>query len=501
MSESGFQILVNNIKATLSSLLNRGSRLRQFRSTERDRSRAISRNFFLHIHSARIHKYSLQPSYTMGLGLISFFLFLILTFTGILLMFYYTPSIERAYASILDITHVVVAGRFIRNIHRWAAHGMVLSVILHMVRVFYTGSYKRNRGFNWIIGIALLLCTLLLSFSGYLLPWDQLAFWAVTIGSNIAGSASELTEALGLSGIIDPGRIIKNLLIGGSTVEQPALIRFYLLHIIFLPLLSIVLIGVHFWRIRKDGGLSRPDNADLVLDEAEKKYLVQDNLDKNIAGKALDNRHSMLSWPSALWAEGAVFVLTLAVLLLIAYFYDAPLKEMANPSVPENPAKSPWYFLGLQELVSYSAFAGGIAIPFMLIVALISIPFLDREDTDFGSWFAGRAGKRVTLNSLIYALVITLGIIAFTIQAGWIRDWFDSPPQLIVILFNPATVLTFAYMAWAFYILRKTASTRMSALALFSCCLVGFIILTVLGMWFRGPDWQFFWLPSQWPPH
>jgi quinol-cytochrome oxidoreductase complex cytochrome b subunit len=188
-------------------------------------------------------------------------------------------------------------------------------------------------------------------------------------------------------------------------------------------------------------------------------------------------------------------------LLLIAYFYDAPLKEMANPSVPENPAKSPWYFLGLQELVSYSAFAGGIAIPFMLIVALISIPFLDREDTDFGSWFAGRAGKRVTLNSLIYALVITLGIIAFTIQAGWIRDWFDSPPPFIVILFNPATVLTFVYMAWAFYILRKTASTRMSALALFSCCLVGFIILTVLGMWFRGPDWQFFWLPSQWPPH
>jgi quinol-cytochrome oxidoreductase complex cytochrome b subunit len=150
-----------------------------------------------------------------------------------------------------------------------------------MVRVFYTGSYKRNRGFNWIIGIALLLCTLLLSFSGYLLPWDQLAFWAVTIGSNIAGSASELTEALGLSGIIDPGRTIKNLLIGGSTVEQPALIRFYLLHIIFLPLLSIMLIGVHFWRIRKDGGLSRPDNADQVLDETEKKYLVQDNLDSS----------------------------------------------------------------------------------------------------------------------------------------------------------------------------------------------------------------------------
>ena len=500
MSKSGFQIFIGNIKSTLSSLFSWRSLLSQVRSSERERSRAISRNFFLHIHSARIHKHSLKPSYTLGLGLISFLLFLILTFTGILLMFYYTPSVERAYASILDITNVVVAGRFIRNIHRWAAHGMVLSVMLHMVRVFYTGSYKRNRGFNWIIGISLLLCTLLLSFSGYLLPWDQLAFWAVTIGSNIAGSASELTEALGLSKIIDPGRIIKNLLIGGSNVEQPALTRFYLLHIIFLPLLSIVLIGVHFWRIRKDGGLSRPDNADLLLDEAEKKYLEQENINDKTA-KNSENRHSILSWPTALWAEIAVFMLTLAVLLLIAYFYDAPLKEMANPSVPENPAKSPWYFLGLQELVSYSSFAGGIAIPFILIISLISIPFLDREDADFGHWFARRAGKRVTLNSIIYGLVITVGIIVFTIQVGWIRDWFHHPPQLIVILINPATVLTFAYMAWAFYILVKTTSTRMSALALFSCCMVGFIILTLLGMWFRGPDWQFYWHPSLWPPH
>ncbi|UCF64872.1 MAG: cytochrome b N-terminal domain-containing protein, partial [bacterium] len=189
----GFKAFIHNVKSTLTTLKQRISILAPERTSPRERSRAISRNFFLHIHAARIHPFSLRPSYTLGLGLISFFLFLILLVSGILLMFYYTPSVERAYSSILDITQVVIAGRFIRNIHRWAAHGMVLSVMLHMLRVFYTGSYKRNRGFNWIIGLCLLLCTLLLSFSGYLLPWDQLAFWAVTIGSNIAGSATEFT--------------------------------------------------------------------------------------------------------------------------------------------------------------------------------------------------------------------------------------------------------------------------------------------------------------------
>ncbi len=495
----GFKAFIHNVKSTLTTLKQRISILAPERTSPRERSRAISRNFFLHIHAARIHPFSLRPSYTLGLGLISFFLFLILLVSGILLMFYYTPSVERAYSSILDITQVVIAGRFIRNIHRWAAHGMVLSVMLHMLRVFYTGSYKRNRGFNWIIGLCLLLCTLLMSFSGYLLPWDQLAFWAVTIGSNIAGSATEFTDAFGLTNVIDPGRLIKNLLIGGNQVDQPALTRFYLLHIIFLPLLSIILIGVHFWRIRKDGGLSRPDIADTILDlpresGASSHIAEEDN-------RAQPQRHLILSWPAALWAEMAVFILTFSILLVIAYFYDAPLKEMANPAVPENPAKSPWYFLGLQELVSYSAFAGGIGIPSLLFIALMSIPFLDREEGDFGIWLAGPIGKRITLYSLYYALIITLGIITLTIHLGWIRDWMSNPPLLLVIIFNPATLLTSAYMIWAFIILQHTGSTRMSALALFTCSLIGFIILTVLGMWFRGPDWEFFWLPSQWPPH
>lgn len=215
--------------------------------TDLARSEAVFNNFFLHIQSVRVHKHTLKPTYTLGLGLISFFLLVLLTVTGILLMFYYVPSTEQAYSRMLDLRSSVAFGYLLRNIHRWTAHGMVASVFLHMCRVFFTGSYKPPREFNWVIGVFLLLTTLLLSFTGYLLPWDQLAFWAVTVGTNIAGYAPLVGES------------IRRLLLGGESVGQEALLRFYVLHVVVLPLLAAILIGIHFWRIRKDGGLSRPD--------------------------------------------------------------------------------------------------------------------------------------------------------------------------------------------------------------------------------------------------
>ena len=153
------------------------------------RVKKITQNFFLHIHSTRIHPDNLKPTYTFGLGIILGFLFLILILTGVVLMMYYTPSVERAYSSVKDIVFIVPGGRLIRNIHRWASHGMVFVLFLHLVRVFYTGAYLKSSRLNWIIGVSMLVVTLFLSFSGYLLPWDQLAYWAVTIGSNIAASA------------------------------------------------------------------------------------------------------------------------------------------------------------------------------------------------------------------------------------------------------------------------------------------------------------------------
>ena len=142
---------------------------------------------------------------------------------------------------------MVTAGQVLRNMHRWAAHLMVLFVVLHMCRVFYTGAYKPPREFNWVLGVVLFLLTLGLSFTGYLLPWDQLAYWAITVGTSIAGYAPVV------------GQKLKFMLLGGHVVGQAALIRFYVLHVIVLPLRGAVLIAVHLWRVRKDGGLARPD--------------------------------------------------------------------------------------------------------------------------------------------------------------------------------------------------------------------------------------------------
>lgn len=215
---------------------------------EQEQAAAVFGNLFLHLHPVRVHTNSLRAGYTFGLGLISLYLFLILTGSGVLLMFYYNPSTDLAYKSMKDLEYVVSFGVVLRNVHRWSAHAMVAFAFLHMCRVFYTGSYKAPREFNWVIGVCLLLVTLFLSFTGYLLPWDQLAFWAITVGSNIAAYMPVI------------GEYVRFLLLGGNEVGQMALLRFYVLHIAVLPLVAAIFLGVHFWRIRKDGGLSRPQN-------------------------------------------------------------------------------------------------------------------------------------------------------------------------------------------------------------------------------------------------
>ena len=203
-------------------------------------------NVFLHLHPVRVKKHAVRYTYTFCLGGISFFLFLALTITGVYLMFFYVPSVERAYQDIQTISNSVAFGDLIRNMHRWAAHLMVLTVFLHMIRVFYHGAYKPPREFNWAIGVLLLFSTLWLSFTGYLLPWDQIAFWAITVGTQMATYAPLLNTESSF------------ILLGGIEVGQETLIRFYVMHVIAFPLIAAILMVVHFWRIRKDGGISGP---------------------------------------------------------------------------------------------------------------------------------------------------------------------------------------------------------------------------------------------------
>jgi quinol-cytochrome oxidoreductase complex cytochrome b subunit len=484
-------------------------------TSDRARTQTVFGNFLYHIHSTRIHLHSLRFTTTLGLGVAALASFLIAAVTGILLMIYYTPSTQLAYDSVKDMHYVVPTGRFIRNLHRWSAHVMVIAVILHAVRVFLTASYKKPREFNWVIGLGLLVVTLGLSFTGYLLPWDQLAYWAATIGANIASSPRELTDALGITAWFDPGSLSKHLLLGADEVGQPALTRFYLLHVMVLPILLLWLIAVHFWRIRKDGGLARPTDETLRAEGYLPPNGTPDAFPKGpgktyglmaivrgrtpVVGRGPEN--TVPSYPRAFRAEMAGGMVVVALCLVLSFFLDAPLKEKANPLIPENPAKAPWYFLGLQELVSYSAFMGGVFLPGLVVLGLALIPFLDREKETGGTWFSGRRGRRIFLWSVLFSMVVVVAIEAFAIRFGWLRTWFPDIHQLWIILFNPGTVLAGCFAGWSQFVLRRTNSTRLSAIALFTCILVGFVILTYIATVHRGPNWNFYWSQSQWPVH
>ena len=215
-------------------------------NTPRNQMLAVATNVFLHLHPTRIHRTHVKITHTFCLGGLSFFLFLGLTISGVLLMFYYVPSVDRAYEDILALETDVRFGQLMRNMHRWMAHGMVLMVLMHMMRVFYTGAYKPPREFNWVVGVVLLVLTLLLSFTGYLLPWDQLALWAVTVGTNMMGYTPVF------------GSQVRYVLLGSKEIGTDTLLRWYVLHVLMLPFVIVIFMAIHFWRVRKDGGISGP---------------------------------------------------------------------------------------------------------------------------------------------------------------------------------------------------------------------------------------------------
>jgi quinol-cytochrome oxidoreductase complex cytochrome b subunit len=300
---------------------------------------------------------------------------------------------------------------------------MVAVVFLHLCRVFLTGSYKKPREFNWVVGVILFLLTLFMSFTGYLLPWDQLAFWAITVGTAIAGYAPVV------------GKDIQFLLMGGTSVGQEALLRFYVLHVAVLPAVLTLMIAIHFWRIRKDGGLSRPADADpkpsleamenavtpkaSVL-EPKKLYGLQGLVRGPITkvGQVPDN--TVFSWPNLFLAELFVFVVTLSAILVVSLLFNAPLEEPVNALHPPNPAKAPWYFLGLQEMVSYSAFWGGIGVPTIFVLLLLGTPYLDRGPKGVGKWFSkDRLLANTIFITFVVANVIFVIIGTFFRGANW----------------------------------------------------------------------------------
>jgi cytochrome b-561 len=390
-------------------------------SSDRQSGDAVVSNFLLHWFPAKTYKPSMAWSYSWWLGTISAALLLLLVLSGGPLLFLYVPSVERAYGSVKDIEFAVTFGSWIRSVHRVAAHLMVAIVFLHLVRVFLTGAYKngvgqgQHRQWNWTIGVAMLLVTLLLSFTGYLLPWDQLAYWAVTVGTNIASSIPFI------------GPTVRELLLGGRAIDQPTLIRFYVLHVLVLPGALGGLFAYHMWRIRKDGGLARADGVAL-LGGRTPTPLVKTKTYTLLGvarGTAPTVRTTTLEAPDLtvnsipdLTRRVAIVVLgTVALLSLAAVYLRSPLEEAANALVTPNPAKAPWYFLWLQEIVTDTtvrigsftvngAFIGGVLVPGLLIALLTVWPWLDRSPASAaGTWFAR---TRRAQNALFLAIVVVV---------------------------------------------------------------------------------------------
>lgn len=408
--------------------------------SNREASESIIKNFWLHWFPSRISHRSMSWGYSYWLGTFSACLFFILAITGLLLLFFYIPSVQNAYWSVKDLNNVVVFGWLLRAQHRWAAHLMVAVVFFHLVRVFVTAAYRDQRVWNWYIGIALLVFTLFLSFSGYLLPWDQLAYWALTIGTGIASAIPFL------------GKSIRFLLVGGNVIGQSSLLRFFVLHNFFLPAGLLFLFALHMWRIRKDGGLACVDR---LSHEARSKEIpasptktysllgVREGTNVQVtATEVLDDSNSVYSSPHLLRRVLVVLLLTTIITLSLAILFPSPLEEPANPSVTPIPAKAPWYFLWLQELIAVTTLKigkitisggliGGILVPGFLILLAVVWPFLDK-----------------------------------------------SPKEAIGVWFHKS---------------RKIQN----AVFIFICVVV--IILIIIGVFLRGPYWNFYWPWQAWP--
>ncbi|MCG3160774.1 MAG: Cytochrome b6 [Acidobacteria bacterium] len=417
-------------------------------ASDREAGDSIVRNFLLHWFPAKVSRESLSWNYSFWLGTISAILFLILTVTGTFLMFLYVPSVERAYLSVKDLEYTVSFGWFLRGLHRISAHLMVAVVFLHMVRVFLTAAYKngaavnQNRPVNWIVGVVLLLVTLFLSFTGYLLPWDQLAYWAITVGTNIASAAPVA------------GEWMRFILLGGNTIEQNTLIRFYVLHCFFLPLIVLALFSYHMWRVRKDGGLACVDKEALAQKKEKvapiksKTYSllgITSGVTVHVETSLVDeDKHTVQSSPNLTRRLLLVTLATLAVASILTFIFHAPLEEPANPAITPNPAKAPWYFLWLQELVTITTFSiggftingaliGGIIVPGILVAAAILWPYFDKSPArSTGVWFAKERRRQNMIFLLVVLFILVLTIVGTFLRGPyWNFYWpWESWPEM-----------------------------------------------------------------------
>jgi quinol-cytochrome oxidoreductase complex cytochrome b subunit len=451
---------------------------------------------------------------TCGLGGMAVVLLVLLATTGALLLLAYEPSAERAYASVQSLRDDTAVGGFVRNIHFWAANSLVLVAVLHLLRVFYTGAFHAPRRFNWVIGLLLLALVLASNFTGYLLPWDQLAFWAVTIGTGM------------LEYVPLVGPALETALRGGPEVGPKTLSIFFVLHIAILPILGAILAAFHFWLVRKAGGVILPSRIleNPLAPRLLKKVKMQGGARCEVRDVLTGTSQHCASAPTQqvglfqqpagpprpepaprptlvptspnlVFREMVVALVLIAGVLLTAAVFDAPLLAQANPGMSPNPAKAPWYFMGIQELLVHlhPTFAV-LVVPLSVAAFLGFVPYLHYGEAPSGLWFHSANGQRTALAAAGTAVVaVPAGILT--------TEYVLSLPKLLPFL--PPAVSTgllptgvLAFLAVGFFGLsrwRYRASRIEAVQALFTLLTVGFVMLTVTGVFFRGTAMRITW--------
>jgi len=422
--------------------------------------RKTFRSFALHFRPVSVPESALDFKLGFGLGIMATVLIFLLFAGGLMLKFLYEPSLAGAYQSITYLNEQVPFGRLLRNLHRWSANGLLMIVFLHFLRVFYTGAFTSPRQLNWVIGLVLFAVVVLSNYTGYLLPWDQLAYWAITIS----------TSMLDYVPLVGPG--LREWVLGGTEPGPQTLANFYAIHTALLPALLIFFVPFHFWRIRKANGLvtRRAPGAEPAA-----------------PGEMVD------AMPHLFMREAAVALTALAVVLLIAMFYNAPLGELANPGLSPNPTKAPWYFMGIQEmLIHFHPVFALLVIPGLLVLGLVSLPFFNLGAATPGVWFHSVKARRMALAAVMFASIATIAMV-------WLDEFVASgyqagPAGLVRNGLLPFSVLLL--VSAVFYLGMKKifkASRYEMIQTMFTLFVSAFVVLTLIGVWFRGVGMQLGW--------
>jgi quinol-cytochrome oxidoreductase complex cytochrome b subunit len=411
--------------------------------------------FLLHLHPARVNAQAIKYSRTFGLGGIAALLFILLFITGMLLRFVYVPSAKGAYDSIIYLQHSVVFGQLLRNMHYWCGMLLVVVSFLHVIRVFYSQSIFFERRKNWLYGLLIMFLVIMSNFTGYLLPWDQLAYWAVTI----------MTNMLSYIPVIGDG--LATLVRGGTEVNEGTLLRFYHFHTGLLPLLMVFFMSIHFWLVRKAKGVT--------VANADTKEMVSTN-------------------PELVYKEVIVALATILALILFSMLVDAPLLEKANPLESPNPSKAPWYFMGFQELLLHMHPGFGIFIvPVIVIAFLIYLPFMKELNVNTGVWFNSTIGKKVTIWSALYGVIFTVLAIINTEFVLKFQNWFPDIPVLITTGLLPLLLYALPTTGFVYVVSKKLKAGKMELMiSIVTILLTAYLVMTLVSSLLRGEGMHLF---------